>query len=359
MRGSDPEPKTPYTESYNLAIERSITNDIVATVAYVGNNSKHLQVNVDANAPLALAAAGVSTQPFRPLPHEGGSAYVSYSADSSYNSLQAKIEKRMSKGWNLLATYTWAHALDDGNTPLGSSGDAGQQNYNLIPIKYDWSQSAFDTRQRFTFNALYELPFGKGKAYLNDNTALDIILGGWSTNATFVAQTGNYFTVYPSDISTAAGGSARAVTIADQYKTGGTSSVGGSCAASVRNKNNWYNPCSFTNPWDPASPEHYLAPGDYVTDTATALGYLGGRRNAVSGPGYERINMSIFKQFKTWREQALEFRTDIFNLFNTPSLGNPSNTGIGTNGGQITSTRGLQKYAPDSRFFQLSLRYNF
>ena len=359
MRGSDPEPKTPYTESYNLAIERSITNDIVATVAYVGNNSKHLQVNVDANAPLALAAPGVSTQPFRPLPHEGGSAYVSYSAESSYNSLQAKIEKRMSHGWNLLASYTWAHALDDGNTPLGSSGDNGQQNYNLIPIRYDWSQSAFDTRQRFTFNALYELPFGQGRPYLNNNAVLNLLVGGWSTDATFVAQTGNYFTVFPSDISTVAGGSARAVIIADQDKTGGTSSVGGSCPSSVRNRNNWYNPCSFTNPWDPASSDHFLASGAYVTDTANALGYLGGRRNAVSGPGYERINMSIFKRFKTFREQNLEFRSDIFNLFNTPSLGNPSNTGIGTNGGQITSTRGIQKYAPDSRFFQLSLRYNY
>jgi hypothetical protein len=372
MRGSDPEPKTPYTESYNLAIERSITNDIVATIAYVGNVSKHLQVNVDANAPLALAAYGVSSQPFRPLPHEGGSAYVSYSADSQYNSLQAKIEKRMSHGWNLLGTYTWAHALDDGNTPLGSSGDAGQQNYNLIPIKNDWSQSAFDTRQRFTFNALYEFPFGKGKAYLNSSTAADIALGGWSTNLTFVAQTGNYFTVYPSDINTASGGSARAVRIGDQYATGGTSAVGGKCATSVRNSNNWYNPCSFTNPWDPTDPAggHYLSTGpldnnvpkatpDYVTDTTNALGYLGGRRDAVSGPGYNRINMSIFKEFKTWREQNLEFRTDIFNLFNTPALANPSNTGIGTNGGLINGTRGLQKYAPDSRFFQLSLRYNF
>jgi hypothetical protein len=359
MRGADPNPKTPYTQSYNLAVERSLTNDIVATVSYVGNASRHLQINVDANAPLALAAPGVSTQPFRPLPHAGGSAYVTDSASSSYNALQAKIEKRMARGWNMLSTYTYGHALDNGNTPLGSSGDAGQQNYNLIPISNDWSQSSFDTRHRFTLNALYELPFGQGRQYLNNSTALDYLVGGWSANATFVAQTGNYFTVYPSDINTVAGGSARAVGIAGPYKTGGTSAVGGSCASKTRTKSNWYNPCSFTNPWDPSTGAHYLAPGDYVTDTSTALGYLGGRRNTVSGPGYERVNMSIFKRFKTFREQNLEFRSDIFNLFNTPSLGNPSNTGIGSNGGQITSTRGLQKYAPDSRFFQLSLRYNF
>lgn len=359
MRGSDPEPKTPYTQDYNLSIERSITNDLVATASYVGNTSRHMPINVDANAPLALAAPGVSSQPFRPLPHAGGSAYVSYSAISAYNGLQTKLEKRMSHGWNLLATYTWSHAMDDGNTPLGSTGDNGQQNYNLVPIKRDFSQSPFDTRHRLTFNGLYQLPFGKGKAYLSNSRVADIIAGGWSANATFTAQTGNYFTVYPSGINTASGGSARAVKIADPYKAGGTPAVGSNatCPTSVRNRNNWYNPCSFDNPWDPQGSAHPLT--GYVTDTATAIGYLGGRRNVVAGPGYERVNISIFKEFKTYREQNLEFRSDIFNLFNTPSLGQPSNTGIGSNGGQITGTRGLQRFAPDSRFIQLSLKYEF
>jgi outer membrane receptor protein involved in Fe transport len=102
-----------------------------------------------------------------------------------------------------------------------------------------------------------------------------------------------------------------------------------------------------------------LAPGTYVTDTATALNYLGGRRDVVPGPGYERVNMSIFKEFKLYREHNLEFRADIFNLFNTPALANPSNTGIASNGGQISGTRSLQNNAPDSRFIQLSLRYAF
>lgn len=358
MRGSDPNPKTPYTQDYNLSIQRSFTNDLVATVSYVGNNSRHMPINVDANAPLALAQYGTNTQPFRPLPHSGGSAYVSYSAESSYNGFQTKLEKRMSHGYNLLATYTWSHALDDGNTPLGSTGDNGQQNYNLIPIRLDMSQSPFDTRHRFTFNGLYDLPFGKGRAYMSQSTLADLLIGGWSANATFVAQTGNFFTVYPNGINTAAGGSARAVKIAEPFKTGGTSSVpGGSCPSSVRNRNNWYNPCAFTNPWDPQGSAHPLT--GYVTDTADALGYLGGRRDVIPGPGYERVNMSIFKDFKTYHEQNLEFRADIFNLFNTPSLGEPSNTNIGSNGGQITSTRSLQHYAPDSRFFQLSLRYTY
>ena len=372
MRGSDPRPKTPYTQDFNLSVERSLTNDLVATISYVGNNSRHMPINVDANAQLALAAPGTSTQKFRPLPHAGGSAYVSYSAESVYNGLQTKLEKRMSHGYNLLATYTWSHAMDDGDTPLGSTGDNGQQNYNLIPIKLDMSQSPFDTRHRFTFNGLYQLPFGRGHAYLNQNKVADILAGGWSANATFVAQSGNFFTVYPSGINTVAGGSARAVKVRDPFTTGGTSVVGAACPTSLRNRNHWFNPCAFANPWDPTNPGggHYLSTGpsdpnvpkatpDYVTDTADALGYLGGRRNVIPGPGYERVNMSIFKDFKTYHEQSLEFRSDIFNLFNTPSLGEPSDQNIDKNGGQITGTRNLQHFAPDSRFFQLSLKYTF
>ncbi len=362
MRGADPEPKTPYTQSYNLSIERSLSNDIVATASYVGNNSRHLQTNVDANAPMALTAPGVSSQNMRPFRHAGGSAYVSYSGASTYNALQTKLEKRMSHGYNLLATYTWSHSLDDVNTPLGSSGDSGERNFNLIPLNLEHSQSPWDTRHRLTFNGLYQLPFGKGHQYLNQNALVDAIVGGWSANAMFVAQTGNYFTVHTTGINTASGGSnTRAVKVGDPYSTGGNSSVGGSCPTSVRNYHNWYNPCAFTNPWDPSSVSggHYLAPGSYVTDTASAIGYLGGRRTTVAGPGYERVNMSVFKNFSVYHEQTLEFRTDIFNLFNTPALANPSNSGIGSSGGQITGTRSLQRYSPDSRFFQMSLKYSF
>ena len=142
----------------------------------------------------------------------------------------------------------------------------------------------------------------------------------------------------------------------------------------MRSRTNWYNPCSFKNPWNTNDfvnePNHYLSTGPsdpnlpqptptYVTGLDSVLGYLGGVRDSVYGPGYERVNMSIFKAFKTYHEQTLEFRSDIFNLFNTPSLGQPSSTGINPQGGAITSPRNLQRYAPDSRFIQLSLRYAF
>ena len=86
--------------------------------------------------------------------------------------------------------------------------------------------------------------------------------------------------------------------------------------------------------------------------------FLGGDR-VKFGPGYERINLSIFKNFTIFREQQLQFRTDVFNLFNTPAYGDPSVATDSTNGGQITSPRFFQNFTPDARFFQFSLKYIF
>ncbi|HEY1805041.1 MAG TPA: TonB-dependent receptor [Terracidiphilus sp.] len=382
LRGGDPTAHTPYTESYNVSLERSISNNIVATAGYVGTRSLHLQVFPDPNNPLALENSNNSTQNARPLPDFAGSQYTAYAGMSKYNGLQTKIEKRLSRGNSLLATYTWSHALDDAPTPLGVTGDGGYRQSTLVPIKLDYSNTGYDTRHRFTFNAFYDLPFGVGRQFANHAGVLDYVIGGWSTNTTFVAQTGNPFTVYPSGISGAAGGSTRAIKVKDPSTAGGTfvspnpalvSSV--SCASSTRNRNNWYNPCSFENPWNSNDwtnePSHYIPTGTsdphfaaasqpvYVQDLTSVLGFLGGKRGEVYGPGYERVNMSIFKDFKTYHEQALQFRADIFNVLNTPSLGQPSNTGISTTGGQITGTKGLQHLTPDSRFFQLSMKYTF
>jgi hypothetical protein len=382
MRGSDPNAKTPYTEDFNLSVERGITNDMVATIGYVGNVSRHLQVFPDPNNPLALQNPSNSSQNSRPLPDFGGSSYTAYEGVSNYNALQAKLEKRLSHGTNFLATYTWGHALDDAPTPLGTTGDGGYRQTTLVPIGMDYSAPGYDTRQRFTLNTYYDLPFGKGRRWANHNTFEDLVIGGWSANGTWVAQTGNPFTVYPSGVSGPNNGGTRAIKVKSPFATGGSfsspnpnlaSSV--SCAQKTRNRAHWFNPCSFINPWDTNDPtyelDHYIPKSAadaattgatmpvYVTALNDVLSYLGGKRDEVSGPGYERLNMSIFKDFHIYREHTAQFRADVFNLMNTPSLGQPSSTNINTQGGAINAPRSLQHLAPDSRFFQLALRYSF
>jgi hypothetical protein len=172
------------------------------------------------------------------------------------------------------------------------------------------------------------------------------------------------------------------------------------CAAQTRTRARWVNPCAFADPlgvvsssnaaaisalqpyqtgtfsyYSPAvGADNALADGQYNTNgTINSLGpvpyvtgyaairpFFGSTRNNVSGPGNWRLNASMFKDFKTWREQYLEFRADAFNILNHPSFGNPGmNTNIGANSVQLTGTGSDQSLTIDARFFQLSGKYVF
>lgn len=365
LRGSDPKAKTPYSEQYNLTTEYEISPDMTVGLGYVGSVARHLQVFPNPNGQQVLAPNGYGPQynPFTAFPGVSDT-YTSYAGISGYNSLQTKLERRFSRNLSFLATYTWSHSLDDAPTPLGSTGDPGYRDTALVPIRDDYGNSPFDVRHRFTLNGNYVLPFGRGQRWANSSTLEDYIVGGWSSSMVVRIQTGEAFTVYPSNITSPSGAGTRAVLVGDPFKGGGTpdpSFVGSSsftCPAKVRTIQNWYNPCAFRNP--KPSDLGYNADGSPQTVSGTAaLAYLGNSRNQIHGPGYGRVDASLFKSFKTFREQNLQFRADAFNLLNTPAYGEPSNTGIGAQGGQITSLRYFQNNTPDSRFFQFALKYNF
>ena len=353
--GSQHRVQTTYSQQFNLALEYAISNNLTASAAYVGSNSRHLSVSPDGNASAALIAPGLNANLVRPFPDLGTIYYNLYEGTGNYNSLQTKLERRFASHLSFLATYTYAHSLDDATTPLGSNGDGGYRNVNLIGLFGDYSNSPWDTRHRFTFNGTYELPFGNGRRFLNHGGVVNQLVGGWSDTVVFRAQTGQPFTVYNNN-SAVNGGNSRAILVGDPFKGGGSANPtnpGVDCPAKVRTVANWYNPCAFANP-----PDGSVISGTEQVTGDQAISLLGGRRNQAFGPGYERIDMSIFKSFPILREQALQFRADAFNLLNTPSYGTP-NGSIGSNGGQITSARNFQPNTPDARFFQLALKYIF
>ena len=368
INGRDTQIKTPYTMNYNLSVQHSIGNNLSATLMYVGNVSRHLPTLITTNPPGELQANGKNSTIVSAFPSLGtGNPWLRFGAESSYNSLQAKLEKRFSNGMSYLASYTWSHNLDNSIDPLG--GGASYRMWNIIPIKDEITNSNYDVRHRFTFNGSYELPFGRGRTFMNSSPLwLNEIAGGWSSDLTFVAQTGIPFTVGTNGISGPSGGSARATLVGNPFAAGGTPNPTNpqltSCPTRVRNRTNWYNPCAFNNPLNSAVAANSTQgvgqfPANPVTDEATAIQYLGGKSNTIYGPGYERINMGLTKHFTIFHEQYIQFRADVFNLFNHPSWANPSQTGLNSIAGQITSPLGLQSNVPDARFFQLSAKYVF
>ncbi len=375
LRGAEAKVRTPYSQQYNLTVEYGFSNSLVGSVGYVGAVSRHLQAFPNPNGNTGLApnnfgsftdANGDTYNGLQPYPHFGGITYTAYDGSANYNSLQSKLEKRLTNGLSFLATYTWSHSLDNAPTPLGSTDDGGYRSLNIIGIGPDYGSSGFDVRHRFTFNANYELPIGKGRKYLNNSGIANYAIGGWSSSMVFRAQTGEPFTVGTSSFTGLSGAGINAVKIGDPFKGGG----GTGCPTKVRTVQNWYNPCAFANPLGDTGALGYtttLYPNDpshthFIPNTITgaaALPYLGNPRSQTYGPGYDRVDMSLFKSFPVYRETNVQFRADIFNLLNTPAYGFPNDRSNDANGGQITGARFFQSNTPDSRFFQFALKYTF
>jgi hypothetical protein len=356
LTGWDENIHTPYTMNQNFTFQYAVRNNMTATLGYVGSEARHLAVVVWQNGNTALLPPGEYGGPYTPYPAFAYNIHaISYGAIANYNSLQAKLERRFSNGLSFLTSYTWSHNLDDSREPLPSNNDGGDRMYNVFGLRIDYGNSPFDVRERFIFTGTYELPFGMGRKFLNNNRLLDIVAGGWNSTLLFRTQDGNPFTI-SSNTPTVNGATAFPSRIHDAFKGGGTpdpSNPDISCPSTVRNRANWYNPCAFK---DPPLASTVTAP---ITGAANILPFLGSPRSQMSGPGYERIDMTMTKNFATYHEQYLQFRADVFNLFNTPSWGTPSNTTTSSIGGQITGNAFLGQYSPDPRFFQLALKYYF
>lgn len=360
----DQNAKTTYSEEYNLTLQRALPKSLVGTVSYVGSVSKHLITATGGgfNSPPVLMNPANNTQSVLAFPGFGGESYFDYGAHGTYNGLQAKIQRQYTNGLDFLSSFTWSHSLDNGVTGLSQNAQKYVRNFLLIPINDEYTNSGWDTRLRYTVTGLYDLPFGNGRKLLNQNSKfINAVVGDWSDSIIFQAQTGNPTFVSPN-ISTAAGISqARAFVIRDPFTAGGTappSNPGVTCAMATRNRTHWYNPCNFANPL-PGSNIPHSGTGSQITGTAAAISYAGGKTDTVYGPGFERLDMSLMKNFPVWREQYFVFRADAFNLFNHPTLGYPSVSNDNSNGGQITGPASLGPNTPDARFFQISAKYVF
>jgi Carboxypeptidase regulatory-like domain len=360
---------TPYTEQYNLATQYAFTPTMSLTLGYVGNVSRHLEAFPDQNAVYGLVGPGDNSQNDRPFPDFGGSQYDAYEGVGSYNSLQATLEKHTSGGLYFLAAYTYGHAFDDTATPLRGGGGI-YRSALLLPIGSEYTNSDWDVRHRFTFTGDYKLPFGKGRKFLNHGGVVDRLAGGWSADLVFFALTGSPFTVTPNNSGANGANTRRAIKVRDPFSPGGSPNPSNSsttCAPSTRNISNWFNPCAFTNPLSgnliPDTQTAANPAGKPITSVPEILPFLGTARNQIYGPGYERINMSILKNFPTFEDQYLQFRADAFNVFNTPAFYGPGGTSGSTsdnsNGGVINSTLSLGAFTPNPRFFQLALKYYF
>jgi Carboxypeptidase regulatory-like domain/TonB dependent receptor len=284
---------------WNLQLERAIGNNLVAHLGYVATHGHNLPFPVDINqVPQALLSA--NDQGSRPYPQFGSlntsGTPANENAISNYNSLQAVIEKRMSQGLNLQFSYVWSHFLDDIDSAGWGSHSGAVQIQNSFAPSANYGNSNFDIRSAFRGYAIYQLPFGRGRQFLNSNPLADAAIGGWQLAGTLILQDGQPYTPQ-MDSGT------------NSYSLAGNNfswfpNVIGNPTLQHRSPTQWFNEAAFAVP----------AAGTFGDE----------RRNQLTGPGFQQVNLGLGKTFHFTEGINLEMRADANNAFNHPTLGLPN-----------------------------------
>jgi hypothetical protein len=305
---------------YSLEVQHQFARSFAVSIAGVGSHGYDLQFPTNLNQitnPAQLGSNDIAAcngmtattgsytgapACFRPYPAFAGIGGNTYNAISNYNSLQVQLTKSYSYGLLFNVNYVWSHMLDDQDSS-GWGSTAGPQNWQIgNNPSLNYSNSNFDTRHAFKGYVSYELPFGNGKQYLSHGRALDAAVGGWKISSTFIAQSGNPYTMWVSnDQSYAQGGE----TWYPNVVSGVNPHSSGTCpnGSAVGTVNCWFNPGAFAVP----------TPGTFGDSARTSL----------YGPNLVVVNMSLAKSFSITERIHMELRADFVNALNHPSFNFP------------------------------------
>ena len=338
--------KSTYSEQWNLNVQHELPSNITVEVGYLGNRGVHLPFGNNAinlsQLPISYLSLGsqltnIVANPFyqiapgdagassttsyanllRPFPQyfDGVSTYRKPLGNSLYNGLLMRMNKRFSHGLTLLMAYTFAKTLSDTDSAVGFLGAASGGPLDSYNIRNEWAVDAQNVSSSFVTSAVYDLPFGKGKAFANGGSRiLNGVVGGWQLNGIVTIQTGT-----PIIIGGPTGSYTNGIGAGNRLN-----STGQSPAVSNPSISEWFNPNAFTQP------------ANYT------LGNLARTLPNVNNPGISTGDLSLFKNFRFGHEGRFngQFRTEWFNALNKPQFGGPGTSFGSGNFGQITGTAG-------------------
>lgn len=360
LRGIQYNYLTPYSMGGNLTVQYQVTSSMSVQAGYVTTLARHLESFPGNNRPTSIEPNSVNVTTLVPFRDFGrNSSQAETEGSSYYHGLQTRIEKQFKGGLNFLAAYTWSKTRSDAGDLLNGGSDYVGYRAPSVPgfgIQKDYKLANFDIRNVFHFSGGYELPFGKGKKFMSAASGLtDRVVGGWGTQWIATLQGGQPITLGCVNNTLQSVGCGALFT-GKPVKLGLHNNSGG--------KLSWFGYDPALDPTGAASP--FANPASCAVGACT-FANLGGVTQ-VAGPGYHRLDFSLFKDFPFNEKRKLQFRTEMFNIFNHPNFNAPGFGGNGVvaiggstnwtnnNFGRIGSTRD----APyDPRQIQLALKLLF
>jgi len=292
--------RSPSADQFGLEVQRQMTDNLMLSVAYVGSASRNLEMaQLSNNAPTPGPGTPDQVNARRPYPYFGTLFFDTSRGKSSYNALQVRAERRFSQGFQFLIGYTFSKSLDNGTSGwFGAENGVGASSASLQDPAHpeaSRSVSSYDVTHYLTASGIYELPFGRGKRWLQSGPAA-WVLGGWQTNTILTARSGQPYNL---------------AVIGD--------------VANLGNNISWWNyarPNLVGNP-RVANPtvQQAFNPGAFSVPSLS-FGNFG--RNVLRTNHVANVDFSIFKSFPLWNETSiLEIRAEAFNLFNIMNYGAP------------------------------------
>jgi hypothetical protein len=297
--GLPPTFKVPSYQDYNVSVQHEIMPNTVAEVAYVGTKGTHLLGDIDFNQPTVatrVANPGVGINGIEPFLGYGAITSRDPVFTSNYNSLQATLNRRLSHGLQVGVAYTWSKFL---TTNYVDRGWGAQDTYDL---KENYGLSTLNTPQILTFNYVYQEPFFK------QQHGLGWVLGGWEISGIVNFQTGQSMTISQNN---------------DPWAVVSTSNTTQTCTtppcplypggigigpSSIYPRANQIGSSS-----GPKTVNQYIN----IAAFSDAIGQFGNAApGSVLGPGFQRWDTSLFKNFKFGERASLQLRLETFNTFN-------------------------------------------
>jgi len=314
---------SPSAQHFNLTWQQELGTLLGAEIGYVGSRGKNLPIFMEVNP--GLFTPGQTAPGQRLFPAFSLVRPTFSEARSWYDSLQASLRMRQTRGISFLASYTLGHAVDH-VSGLNIANDV--QPRPVLPVTigdeasieralaFEKGDALFDVRHRFVVSFNAELPTPTG------NALMEHLLGGWQVNGIVQTQTGFPFTVLDPVTSI-------------RFLTNRPDVTCDPNDNAPHTVEQWFNTSCFARRSGPATAE----PGNQ-------------ERNTVRGPGFSRTDLSFFKNIPLANTHRLQLRVELFNLFNQVRFGQP--------GFQIgTATFGRITSAEDGRIVQLAVKYNF
>jgi len=281
--------KDMYVTQWGLSVQRAFPDSVVGTVSYVGSKGTHL---------LSLSYVNVidplTGQP--PYPQFGQIAWRGNDSNSTYEGLGLSLQRAFRKGLLFSMNYTWSHEIDDGSM---GSGDGDSLTPEIVACRAcDRASGIWDVRHVVNANMVYELPFGAGKAYLNQPGVLRSLLCSWQLATIVGAHAG-----FPLNVTVD-----RSATVVPDANTN-------------NQRPNLVSGVSLTPPGG-ATPSEWINPAAFAVPAAGTFGNAG--RDIGRAPGLWQADLGASKRIALSERYQLQFRVEAFNIFNRAQFGAPN-----------------------------------